>query len=122
MKTDPHYFKKRKAGFAYAFAGIARFMKQEPHAKLHAVATILLLIVSLALKVSQMEAIALVGMVGLVWITELLNTCVEKAMDFISTERDPKIMAIKDMAAGAVLIAAITALITALFIFIPKIL
>lgn len=71
--------------------------------------------------VSGIEAILLVFAAGMVWTVELLNTCVEKIMDFITTERKPQIKAIKDMAAGAVLITSLVALVTGLIIFVPKI-
>jgi diacylglycerol kinase (ATP) len=68
-----------------------------------------------------MEIIALVFAVGFVWVAEMFNTCIEHIMDFISTEKKPAIKFIKDLSAGAVLVAAITALITGSIIFIPKI-
>ena len=55
-----------------------------------------------------------------VWITEMINTAIEKAMDFITLEKHSQIKLIKDLAAGAVLVASITALITGSIIFVPK--
>ena len=66
--------------------------------------------------------ICIVFCIAFVWVTEMINTAIEKAMDFISTERHEQIRNIKDMAAGAVLIASITAVIVGSIIFIPKIL
>ena len=60
--------------------------------------------------------------VALVLVTEMINTAIERAMDFITMDRHPYIKAIKDIAAGAVLVASICALLTGLFIFLPKIL
>jgi len=59
--------------------------------------------------------------IGLVWVTELINTCLEKMMDFVSKERHPDIKFIKDVSAAAVLVAAITSVAVGCFIFIPKI-
>jgi diacylglycerol kinase (ATP) len=42
--------------------------------------------------------------IAFVWVTEMINTCIEKIMDFISLENHPQIQFIKDVAAGAVLI------------------
>jgi diacylglycerol kinase len=50
----------------------------------------------------------------------MVNTALEKTIDFISVEKHPQIKLIKDVAAGAVLIAAIAAVIVGCFIFIPK--
>jgi diacylglycerol kinase (ATP) len=69
-----------------------------------------------------MELIALVLAIGGVWITEMLNTCMEKMADLVTLEEHPEIKFIKDLAAGAVLVAAVIAVIIGLIIFIPKIL
>jgi len=97
-----------------------RFFRQEHNARIHLAAAIVVSILAWWLKVSHMEAVALVVVIGLVWVTEILNTCLEKAMDFITREQHPEIKIIKDLAAGAVLIATFTAVIVGLFIFIPK--
>jgi diacylglycerol kinase (ATP) len=110
----------RLKSFYYAGAGLKQFFRQEHNARIHLVAAIVVSILAWCLKVSQMEAVALVIVIGFVWVTEILNTCLEKAMDFITRERHPQIKIIKDLAAGAVLIATITAVIVGLFIFIPK--
>jgi diacylglycerol kinase (ATP) len=122
MKKEKFTIDKRIKSFGHAFAGIKKFLLSEHNARLHFIATILVLIASLVSKVSHTEAVALAGMVGFVWVAEMFNTCIEKIMDFISEDKHPEIQFIKDVAAGAVLIASLTALFTGLFIFIPKIL
>jgi diacylglycerol kinase (ATP) len=112
--------RSRLRSFNYAGAGIRRFFRHEHNAWIHLAAAITVSILAWRLKVSHMEAVALVVVIGLVWVTEMLNTCLEKAMDFITREEHPEIKIIKDLAAGAVLIASITAAIVGLFIFIPK--
>lgn len=57
---------------------------------------------------------------GLVVVTELLNTAMEVLVDFISPEYHIKAGIIKDVAAAAVLVAAICAVVIGLLIFIPK--
>jgi len=110
----------RLKSFYYAGAGLKQFFRQEHNARIHLAAAIVVSVLAWWLKVSYMEAVALVVVIGLVWVTEILNTCLEKAMDFITREKHPEIKIIKDLAAGAVLIATITAVIVGLFIFIPK--
>lgn len=61
------------------------------------------------------------GVIGLVMATEGLNTAIEKTIDFIHPDLHPRIAFIKDIAAGAVFIAAIVALTVAGFIYLPKI-
>ena len=71
-------------------------------------------------RVSLNESVALIIVTGFVWVAEVFNTAVERIMDFISGQQNAEIKVIKDLAAGGVLLSAITALITGAIIFIPK--
>jgi diacylglycerol kinase (ATP) len=106
--------------FHYAFAGIAYFFKSEFNALLHLLATAAVVILALVFSLSSTEAILLTLAIGFVWVAELFNTAIEKMMDYISKDYHPVIRRVKDMAAAAVLLAAITALVTGCLIFIPK--
>lgn len=122
MKKDKSFsITARTQSFGYAINGIITFFKQEHNAWLHGVATIAVIILAFVFPVSTREAVALALAVGFVWTAELFNTAIEKIMDFISIEKKPAIKYIKDLAAAAVLVAAMAALITGLIIFIPKI-
>jgi diacylglycerol kinase (ATP) len=121
MEPQKFSLTKRADSFYYASAGIRKFVKTEHNAWLHAASSIGVIALTIFYPVSGVEAILLVFAIGLVWTAELLNTCIEKTMDFITTERKPQIEFIKDMSAGAVLITAFVALITGLIIFVPKI-
>ena len=70
--------------------------------------------------VTKTELLALVFDIGFVWVTEMFNTCIERVMDFVSDQRHKEIKFIKDLDAGAVLVAAITALVVGVVVFIPK--
>ncbi len=122
MEPQKFSIRKRINSFSFAIAGIRSFIIREHNARIHLVGTIAVIIVAWYLHVSFTEAAALTIVTGLVWITELLNTCIERLSDLVTRERNPHIKIIKDLAAGAVLIAAVTAVIVGLFIFIPKIL
>lgn len=121
MPSKKFSFHSRIKSFYYAWAGVRRFIRDEHNAWIHAVGTIAVIVAARVLEVSHMEAIALVIVTALVWITEMLNTCVERMADCISLEERPDIKYIKDLAAAAVLVAALAAVITGLYIFIPKI-
>ena len=121
MEPQKFSIRSRLKSFSFALAGIRSFVIWEHNARIHLVSTIAVIIVAWFLHVSPAEAAVLTIVTGLVWITELLNTCIERLADLITRERNPNIKIIKDLAAGAVLIAAITAVIVGLFIFIPKI-
>jgi len=69
-----------------------------------------------------LEWIAVVVAFGFVIAMEIVNSAIENIADFVSPEKHEMIKKIKDLAAAAVLIAAITAFIIGLIIFVPKIL
>jgi diacylglycerol kinase (ATP) len=122
MESQRFSIRSRIKSFSYAGAGIVQFLRGEHNAWIHLAATIVVAIAAVVMKVSRMEAVALVSVTGLVWVAEMLNTCLERTADLISPDEHPEIKFIKDLAAGAVLIAAISAVITGLIIFIPKVL
>ncbi|MBO9563480.1 MAG: diacylglycerol kinase family protein [Niastella sp.] len=121
MKPAPFSIRARARSFGYAWEGIIAFVRREHNAWLHCIATIAVAVLAFVVDLTNTEIIALVFAVGFVWVAEMFNTCIEHIMDFISTERKPAIKFIKDLSAGAVLVAAITALIVGSIIFIPKI-
>ncbi len=110
----------RLGSFRYAFSGLVRFFFEEHNAILHLLATVTVGILIIFFKISGAELLALVMVTGGVWITELINTAIEKIMDHLSPEQHPRVKYIKDLAAAAVLVAAAVALITGAIIFIPK--
>ena len=96
--------------------------RSEHNSWLHAAATVVAIAMAFYLKVSFGEAATLSVAIGMVWIMEFFNTCIEKIMDFVSKEVHPSIKLIIDVAAGAVLMAALVAVAVGCFIFLPKIL
>jgi diacylglycerol kinase (ATP) len=122
MEPQQFSVRSRARSFVYAMGGILRFIRMEHNARIHVVATVGVIVAAVACKVTHGEAIALTFAVGLVWVTEMLNTCIEGTLDFISRDIHPQIKFIKDLAAGAVLVASLTALVVGAFVFIPKIL
>jgi diacylglycerol kinase len=114
-----NYLQQRLKSFGFAIDGIVAFLRSEPHARIHAVATVIVVAAGCWFGLNGTQWIALLLVMGLVWITEMLNTVIEKIMDHLSPDYHPRIKWIKDVAAGAVLIAALIALITGCIIFIP---
>ena len=110
----------RGDSIGFALEGIIAFFKAEHNALLHLLGTLIALTMSIAFNISRTEWIAIIVVIGLVWVAELFNTVIEKIMDHISPDRHPDVKAIKDMSAGAVLLAAFVALITGCIIFFPK--
>lgn len=112
---------ERLQSFKYAFAGLRTLFTEEHNARIHLFAAVIALTVGFALKISASEWIFLVGAISLVFICELFNTSLEALADFVSPEKHPQIKKVKDLAAAAVFISALSALITGIIIFSPKI-
>ncbi|MGV3609993.1 MAG: diacylglycerol kinase family protein [Fluviicola sp.] len=122
MKSSKHFsISERLKSFKYAFEGLRTLFMEEHNARIHAIGAVLAIVLGFALKVSLNEWIALVIVMGLVFICELFNTSLEALANFVSPEKHPQIKKVKDLAAAAVLMSAFSALITGIIIFTPKI-
>lgn len=115
-------WKARGASFRFAWQGIRALFRTEHNAWIHSGLTIAAAVLSLLLQISKTEFILLILAVTLVWVTELINTAIEKTADFISTQKHPQIGLVKDLAAAAVLLSAVAALTIGTIIFLPKLL
>lgn len=112
--------RNRLRSFRFAFNGIVAFLRSEPNGRIHLVATIIVVLLALWLKCTLTEWALLTMAMALVWVTEMLNTAIEKIMDHLNPERHPAVKWIKDVAAAAVLMAAVAAAVTGGLIFIPR--
>lgn len=110
--------KNNKIGFAYAIKGIIHTVKAERNMRIHLAVTILVLIYSFLAKVNKHDFIMIIFAVFLVLVTEMINTAIEAAVDICTEEFHPLAKIAKDVAAGAVLLAAINAVIIGLLIVI----
>jgi len=88
---------------------------------LHAIATVIAIGAGFLFKLNKNEWKWLLIAIFLVWITEILNTAIEKLADVVSPGYAVAIKQVKDMAAAAVLLSAVFAVVIALIIFLPKI-
>jgi diacylglycerol kinase len=118
----PFSVQSRLNSFVYAFAGIKDFIRYEPQALMHAIAAALVIFAGFYFKITTHEWLAVMFAIGLVVVAEMLNTAIEKLTDMVSPEIHPKAKVVKDLSAGAVLVASIVAAIIGLIIFLPKIL
>lgn len=112
---------KRVKSFSYAVSGVKTFLKTQHNAWIHLSAALLVIIMGNLYHVDIMEWCMLIFAIGLVFTVEALNTAIEYLTDLVSPSYNEKAGKVKDIAAGAVLIAAITACIIGLAIFVPKI-
>lgn len=105
--------------FKFALSGLKVFFLTQPNAWIHAVATIVVITLGLYCNIASYEWLAIIIVIGLVWMAETFNTAIEFTCDAISTEHHPLIKRAKDIAAGAVFLTAIISLIVAAIVFIP---
>jgi diacylglycerol kinase len=89
--------------------GIRAALAREPHLRVHAVAAVAVGLLAVVLPLSGAERAALALAVGLVWVAELVNTAIERLVDLVSPGYDVVAAQVKDIAAGAVLVAALAA-------------
>ena len=108
--------------FTYAFDGLKYAFKYEQNILVHTLATILVIIAGIFLKISLTEWLVLALIIGLVIATELINTSIEATIDLITKDVHPLAKIAKDTAAAAVLVFGLTAIVIGFIIFLPKIL
>ena len=103
--------------FNYAFEGIIHVLRTQRNLRIHFAVAFAVLIAALVINVTKLELIALLISITFVLIAEMLNTAVEAAIDIATTSFDPMAKLAKDIAAGAVLIAAINAVAVGYLVF-----
>ncbi len=106
--------------FGFAIRGIWICLKTERNIRIHCLAAVLVVIFGAWLKISVTEWLACLGLFGMIMGLELMNTAVEAVVDLVTEEYRPLAEKAKDVAAGAVLIAAFFAAIMGCIIFLPK--
>ena len=84
---------------------------------MHIAAVVVVLVLGLALNLSRLEFVAVIAAISLVLVAEMFNTAIEAAIDAVITDYHPLVKIAKDVAAGAVLIAAVNAVATAYLVF-----
>lgn len=112
----------RLKSFTYAFSGIFILLRSQHNAWIHAAATVIVCAMGFWLRLSSAEWCWLVLAMTVVWMAEAMNTAVEFLADVISPEFHILVKYAKDVAAGAVLLAAMGALIIGLLVMGPHLL
>jgi diacylglycerol kinase len=123
MKPDlpqaGHRAPSRLASFRHAFAGWWYVLRTQRNAWIHAVASVAVLAVGLWLDLGRVEWAILVLTIALVWVAEFVNTAFEALVDLLSPNLHPLAKVGKDVAAAAVLIAALASVVIGLLILGP---
>ncbi|MBI1837481.1 MAG: diacylglycerol kinase family protein [Flavobacteriia bacterium] len=108
---------KRIKSFKYALKGIQTMFQTEHNSWIHLFTAILVSIAGIFFEINFSEWCFLILAIGFVFMTEIINTAIEKLTDLVSPNYHPLAQKVKDLAAGGVLIASFTALLIGVFIF-----
>ena len=112
----------RAKSFTHAFRGIGILIKTTHNFWIQICFGIFAILLGFILNISNIEWVIIILAMGFVFITEAINTAIEIDIDLTSPNYHPYARDTKDVAAGAVLISAITSIIVGIIIFLPKIL
>lgn len=110
----------RLRSFKFAFAGWISALRTEANFRIHTVAALVVIGAGWFFDISTTEWMAVCLAIGLVMAMELANAAIERLADIVQPNHDERIKVMKDLAAGAVLIAALAAAAVGMIIFLPK--
>ncbi len=119
-RPQPPVVRERKSvwrSFGFAWEGLSFCFATQRHMRVHFAIMALVLLAAWGLRVSQAELLHLLLAMILVLVTEMFNTAFEYTIDLSTDSYDPRAKIAKDVAAGAVLLAAVYSLIVGFLIF-----
>jgi diacylglycerol kinase len=114
------YWYRRWLALGYALHGMRDLFVTQPHAQIHALAALLVIAAGLYWHIAPWEWVSVIICIGLVIALEAVNTAIEYLTDLVSPDIHPLAGKAKDIAAAAVLVAAISAIGVALIVFGPR--
>ena len=121
MSCFAKFLATRLRSFGFAVKGLFYAIKTEGNARVHLLATLLVMALGFGFEVTRPEWAALAAAIGLVWMAELLNTALENLCDSVEPAQSEAIGRVKDVSAAAVLVAAIAAAVIGALVFWPYI-
>ena len=122
LPEQPSYLTGRLRSFGHAFRGLGILVQTQHNARIHALAAILVVAAGILLRISPAEWALIVLAIVCVWVAEALNTAIELLVDLASPGPHALAGKAKDVAAGAVLVAAIGSVIVGVLVFGPHVL
>jgi diacylglycerol kinase len=121
LRPPDGLWRRRVASFGHAFRGVWSALRSEVHLRFHALATVVVIGLGLHYSLARLEWALVAISIGCVWSAELVNTAIEALTDLASPGYHPLAGKAKDVAAGAVLIAALGAVVVGILVFGPYI-
>jgi diacylglycerol kinase (ATP) len=106
--------------FNYAFQGLVYVFQHQRNMRIHIALAALVLAASLFFNLTRIEMAAVFFAITFVFMAELINTAIEAVVDLVTDQHDPRAKIAKDVAAAAVLVAAVNSIVVAYFVFADK--
>lgn len=118
--SKPFSVSQRIKSFSFAINGLKILFRTEHNARIHLIAAVLVVLMSIYFNLSAIEWVIVLFCISMVFVAELFNSSIEYLADAVSTEKNKKIGAAKDLGAAAVLVSAIFSVVVGLIVFTPK--
>ncbi|MCY7328133.1 MAG: diacylglycerol kinase family protein [Saprospiraceae bacterium] len=119
LRPPEGLWRRRVASFGHAGRGVWSALRSEVHLRFHALATVVVIGLGFYYGITRLEWALVAISVACVWAAELMNTAIEALTDLASPAYHPLAGKAKDVAAGAVLLAALGALVVGVLVFGP---
>jgi diacylglycerol kinase (ATP) len=119
---QPQRSRSRWQSFRHAFSGLWYVLRTQRNAWIHAMITISVILLGSWLGLNRYDWTIIAIAICFVWLAEIINTALEAITDLASPEQHPLARVGKDVGAGAVLLASITAIVLGLLILLPPLL
>jgi hypothetical protein len=113
-----NWFKARIQSFGHAFRGLGDLLRTQPHARIHLLATVVVVVAGLMKGLDRLEWALIALAIAAVWTAEALNTAIEAVVDLVSPQWQELARKAKDVAAAAVLLATLGAVSVAVAVFV----
>ena len=117
---DRFTLKSRLESFRFALAGLRAMLVEQHNARIHLAVTAAVLALSALLGLSRFEWCWIAVAISMVWVTEAMNTALESLADAVAPDPHHLVGRAKDVAAGAVLVAAVGAAVIGLLVLGPR--
>ena len=119
MMTFKTFLTSRIAAFGHAFRGWGHVLKTQQNAWIHSLIASVVVALGIWLDLSATNWAIIVLTIAMVFTAEFINTAIEAVLDLASPDYHPLAKVGKDVGAGAVLVAALAAVIVGLLILGP---
>jgi diacylglycerol kinase len=120
-RAAPPSLKRTLRSFGFAGAGLAYLTRTQPNFRVHLAATAAVVGTAIAVDAPPLEVAVVLLTIGLVLVGEAINTAIEAVVDLVSPALHPQARIAKDVAAAAVLVAAIIAAVTGVLLIGPRV-